>query len=225
MTTEFEGARTLSIKISGDWTVEDFAVLFRSLEDLYEIAATQLTDSFIGNYPETIPAGTEDSDSRVLYYRVDRASISGEEFIQVEPVTFGPGLDRLIQTRRPTLYLEQKINPLIVKSIRFNSPGGIDILGIGKFVEAIKGMFETSIKFFTERRARRATDENLNLTNEKLRISIEQEKQKLIDMKLTNIEKYLKLDGLENHKDYSKALNAANDIDNLIERGKIIAIK
>jgi hypothetical protein len=80
-----------------------------------------------------------------------------------------------------------------VRRLSYASPGGIDLLGIGKALEVVSNSIGQMIMYFDERHLRRERDQQATLETEAKRIELEKERENLRALKIKNAQDALNL--------------------------------
>lgn len=184
----------LHIDIQGGWEPEDFIEVLKGIESLYYKAA--LSPRFI--------------------YEPDYFWIRRREFVASFDEELEYANDWLLARSRRTASGEIRLH---VDRIEYASPGGIDFAGIGQATEAVKGIIDSLIKFFTEREQRRQADAQAKIETDIKEVELEKERESLRALKIENAKAILKLFRGHPHipEDYLTAL-IGRDQDKLIPR-------
>jgi hypothetical protein len=106
-----------------------------------------------------------------------------------------------------------------VARISYASPGGIDLAGLGQACNAIRGIIDSLIKFFTEGELRRQADEQAKIETSIKETEHEKDRESLRALKIENARAILNLrrDFHDVPEDLLVAL-IGNDQDRLIPR-------
>lgn len=184
----------LHIDIEGSWEPEDFIEVLRGIESLYYKVA--LSSRFI--------------------HEPDYFWFRRREFLTSFDDEIGHANDWLLARSRSIAGGEVRLR---VDRIEYASPGGIDLAGIGQATEAIKGVIDSLIKFFTERELRRQGDAQAKIETAIKEVELEKERESLRGLKIKNAKAILKLFRDHPHvpEEYLTAL-IGHDQDKLIPR-------
>lgn len=184
----------LRIDIAGSWEPEDFIEVLKGIESLYYKAA--LSSRFI--------------------YEPDYFWFRRREFLTSFDDEIGYANDWLLARSRSIASREVRLR---VDRIEYASPGGIDLAGIGQATEAVKGVIDSLIKFFTERELRRQGDAQAKIETAIKEVELEKERESLRGLKIENAKAILKLIRDHPHipEEYLTAL-IGHDQDKLILR-------
>jgi hypothetical protein len=93
---------------------------------------------------------------------------------------------------------------LTIRRIQYASPGGIDLLGIGKVVEVISDAIGRMKVYYDDKNIRRERDSQAALDTELKRLQIEKERASLQSIKIKNAKDALEL--LDSHPEAHEAL-------------------
>jgi hypothetical protein len=207
----------LSLDIEGAWEPQDFIELLRSIESFYYKLA--LTDT------STIDPVLRDVDAQYMWERLRY------ERIPLEVILYNINQTILEKARYQTPFDRR----LRVNRIEYASPGGIDLLGIGKVFEIISNSLGRIKSYFDEANLRKERDEQARLDTElkrvqleKERVQLEKERESLQSLKIRNAEDALKL--IEAHPKFRGMLlpllvRDQDPLANLISEGKLIAAR
>lgn len=158
----------LRLEIDGSWEPQDFIEVLQSLESMYYKLA----------YWETRRSWPRPFYYDELYFfdRFNTADLRYETILDIAN-------QRLLERAR---YEAPQRTRLSVQRITYASPGGIDLLGIGKGLEAISNSIGRMIVYFDERHLRRERDQQATLETEAKRIELEKERENLRALKIKN---------------------------------------
>ncbi|GGE18725.1 hypothetical protein GCM10011360_04340 [Primorskyibacter flagellatus] len=168
----------LSIDIDGIWEPSDFSQVLNATESMY--------------YKLDWYGSGRRGSRRSLYYLdpyfITRGLISeGEHYAEA--------LDRLnlriVEEARLKAYGAHR---LYVERIQYNSPGGIDLLGIGKACESIANGIGRMVRYYDERKVRRERDAQEQLETERRGLEIERDRETLRSLKIKNARDMLELE-------------------------------
>ncbi|MCQ8280086.1 hypothetical protein NFI95_16715 [Acetobacteraceae bacterium KSS8] len=184
----------LRLEIDGKWEPEDFIEVLTGVESLYYKAA------LIRRFPYEPP-----------FYWFERPYLS---------VSFNDQLDQtnnwLLARARATARADYRMK---VARISYASPGGIDLAGLGQACNALKGIIDSLIKFFTEGELRRQADEQAKIETSIKETELEKDRESLRTLKIENARAILNLrrDFHDVPEDVLVAL-IGNDQDRLVPR-------
>lgn len=177
----------LNLKIDGAWEPQDFIQVLQAVESFYY----KLTP--IGSRRSRMSPFWLDEE----YYVWRSARSSG--------LTYESALDqinqRLLERAR---YETPSYGRLRVDRIHYASPGGIDLLGIGKVFETLANSVGRIKVYYDETHIRRERDEQAKLDTELKRLQIEKERETLQSLKIKNAQDALTL--LDAHPEVHDAL-------------------
>lgn len=184
----------LRLQIDGRWEPEDFIEVLTAIESLYYKAT--LTRSFFYEPP---------------FFWFERSSVA---------MSFDENMDLannwlLAQART----IARPHKRLGVARIQYASPGGIDLIGLGKACEAIANIIERIVKFFAECELRKQRDRQAQIETSIREVELDKEHESLRRLKIENARAILEL-----RHDYpgmpDEILTAliSNDQDKLIPR-------
>jgi hypothetical protein len=214
----------LSLEIEGAWEPQDFIELLRSIESFYYKLALRDTP-WVDRVLDWI-----DDEYKWERWRYDRIPFE---------VTLDQINQRILdQSRYETPFYRR----LKVKRIKYASPGGIDLLGIGKVFETICNSVGRIKSYFDEANLRKERDEQARLDTElkrvqlekervqleKERVQLEKERENLQSLKIMNAVDALKLIGAQPRLRGMLLPLLVRDQDplaNLISEGKLIAAR
>jgi hypothetical protein len=152
----------LMLEIDGAWEPQDFVEVLRSTESFYYKLAPVGSRRLRG-----LPYWLDDD-----YYMWGSARYGG--------LPFEAALDqinqRLLERAR---YETPSYERLRVDRIQYASPGGIDLLGIGKVFETIANSVGRIKVYFDEAHLRRERDTQASLDTELKRLQVEKERETL----------------------------------------------
>lgn len=158
----------LHIDIEGAWEPEDFIEVLKGIESLYYKAA--LGPQFI-------------YEPDFFWFRRREFSASFNEEMNYAN-------EWLLARSRSIASGEIRLR---VDRIEYASPGGLDLAGIGKATEAVKGIIDSLIKFFTEREIRRQADAQAKIETQIKGVELEKERESLRGLKIENAKAILEL--------------------------------
>jgi len=166
----------LMLEIDGAWEPQDFIEVLRSTESFYYKLASVGSRRLRG-----LPYWLDDD-----YYMWGSARYGG--------LPFEAALDqinqRLLERAR---YETPSYERLRVDRIQYASPGGIDLLGIGKVFETIANSVGRIKVYFDEAHLRRERDAQASLDTELKRLQVEKERETLQSLKIRNAQEALAL--------------------------------
>lgn len=168
----------LQVRIDGPWEPVDFIQYLQCIESMYY----------------KIP----DYDSgRVFWWRYFLRELHIVE-AEVERFSYPDILDainrRISDQARFGAYPFRRLK---VAKIEYASPGGIDLLGLGKASEEIHNTIKTLLDFLKERRVRRERDRQESIRTEREKVALEIDRESLTTIKIDNAERMFRL-----HRDY-----------------------
>jgi len=171
----------LSLEIEGRWEPQDFVEVLGSIESFYYKLAQMRRHRFRAYFRR------EDD-----YFFLERERLSASSFEVV--------LDRLnARMLQQARYETQSFRRLSVGRIQYASPGGIDLLGIGKIFETLANSIGRMKTYYDEAHLRSERDTQASLDTERKRIEIEKERESLQSLKIRNAQDALQL--LASHPD------------------------
>ena len=165
----------LKLKIGGAWEPEDFIEVLQSVESLYYKAA-----HYQGIYisrPSWIWGE---------FYLLDSTRDMYPSFEEALSRMNRRLLDQARYSASPALRLK-------VARIRYASPGGIDLIGVGKACEAIERIISKIIAYFDERGLRRERDKQAKLDTKIKEIGAEKEHESLRSLQIVYAREILQL--------------------------------
>jgi hypothetical protein len=155
----------MRIDINGSWEPEDFIDVLTGIESLYYKALS-------------------DDEYRSIIYWPDRPLyMTYSEQIDLSNHWF---LAQARMTTRRDLRLK-------VSRIEYASPGGMDLLGLGKACKAVEGIVDRLIRFFTEAHIRQERDKQETLETTLKEIEVEKKRESLRELKIKNARSLLEL--------------------------------
>jgi hypothetical protein len=176
----------LSLDIDGQWEPQDFIEVLGAIESFYYKLAQERRHRLMLPY-------WLDGD----YFIFERERFGGS--------SFETALDRLnARMLDRARYETPSYRQLSVSRIQYSSPGGIDLLGIGKIVETLANSIGRMKTYFDEAHLRSERDAQARLDTELKRIEIEKERESLQALKIRNAQDALQL--LDSHPDMHEAL-------------------
>lgn len=184
----------LRLEIDGKWEPEDFIEVLTGAESLYYKAA------LIRRFPYGRP-----------FYWFDRAYLSENFDDQLDQTN-----NWLLARARATARADYRMK---VARISYASPGGIDLAGLGQACNAVKGIVDSLIKFFTEGELRRQAGEQAKIETSIKETELEKDRESLRTLKIENARAILNLrrDFHDVPEDVLVAL-IGNDQDRLVPR-------
>jgi hypothetical protein len=161
----------LRLDIDGSWEPEDFIEVLKGIESLY-------------------------------YKSVIRSPGMYGPFYWLEMREYAGSFDQSVARTNEWLLsrartISRQERRLSISRIQYASPGGIDLVGIGKATEAVAGVVDRLIKFFTERELRRQADRQAQIETAIREVGLEREQESLRSLKIANARAILEL-----HRDY-----------------------
>ena len=176
----------LSLEIDGRWEPQDFIEVLRAIESFYyKLAQERL-------YRFGLP----------LWLDEGYPSWASERFGVVPfKATLDHMNERMLERAR---YETPSYKRLSVVRIQYASPGGIDLLGIGKVFETLANSIGRMKTYFDEAHLRSERDTQASLDTELKRIEAEKERESLQALKIKNAQDALHL--LASHPDMRDAL-------------------
>jgi len=176
----------LKLKIDGRWEPQDFIEVLRSIESFYYKLA-------LGRFVDLPPP----------YWGGDRYSFWTSERFNGWP--FEAILDdinhRMLERARYEAPTHERLS---IRRIRYSSPGGIDLLGVGKAFDVLANSIGRMKTYFDEAHLRKERDIQTSLDTELKRIEVEKERESLQALKIKNAHDALQL--LELHPEMGDAL-------------------
>jgi hypothetical protein len=184
----------LRLEIDGKWEPEDFIEVLTGVESLYYKAA------LIRRFPYEPP-----------FYWFERPYPSASFDDQLDQTN-----NWLLARARATARADYRMK---VARISYASPGGIDLAGLGQACNALKGIIDSLIKFFTEGELRRQADEQAKIETSIKETELEKDRESLRTLKIENARAILNLrrDFHDVPEDVLVAL-IGNDQDRLVPR-------
>lgn len=176
----------LSLEIDGRWEPQDFIEILGAIESFYYKLAQERWHRFRSPFW---------LDDEYLFFERERFGV----------LSFEADLDRLNERMLERARYETPSHKrLSVRRIQYASPGGIDLLGIGKVVETLANSIGRMKAYFDEAHLRTERDAQATLDTELKRIEIEKERESLQALKIRNAQDALQL--LDAHPDMHEAL-------------------
>lgn len=176
----------LSLEIDGRWEPQDFIEVLQAIESFYYKLAQE------------------------RWYRLRSPFWLDDEYFLFERERFGAlsfeaALDQLNERMlERARYETPSYRRLSVVRIQYASPGGIDLLGIGKVFETLANSIGRMKTYFDEAHLRGERDTQASLDTELKRIEVEKERESLQALKIKNAQDALQL--LSSHPDMHDAL-------------------
>jgi hypothetical protein len=165
----------LKLKIDGRWEPQDFIDVLQSVESFYYKVAQERPFHF-----------------RPPYWLDERFPFWADERIDDRP--FEAVLDqinrRLLERARYETPLPRRLS---IAKIQYASPGGIDLLGIGKVFETLASSIGRMKTYFDEANLRKERDKQARLETELKGVEIEKERETLQSLKIKNAHDALQL--------------------------------
>jgi hypothetical protein len=175
----------LRLEIGGRWEPQDFISILRSVESFYYKFADEQFDRFRGPYWLD------------YHYLIERERFGSPDYRAL--------LDRLNERMvESALYKTPSHLRLSVRKIQYASPGGIDLLGIGKIFEVISTSIGRIKLYFDEAHLRSQRDAQASLDTELKRIEVERARESLQSLKIKNAQEALEL--FDSHPDMHEML-------------------
>lgn len=176
----------ISLEIDGRWEPQDFIEVLGAIESFYYKLAQERWHRFRSPFL---------LDDDYLLFERERLGAS----------SFEAALDRLnARMLQQARYETPSYRRLSVGRIQYASPGGIDLLGIGKVFETLANSIGRMKTYFDEAHLRSERDTQASLDTELKRIEIEKERESLQSLKIRNAQDALQL--LASHPDMHEAL-------------------
>ena len=176
----------LRLEIDGRWEPQDFIDILRAVESFYYKLAQRRLHRF--GFPFWL-------DEDYPIWTRERFGFG----------SFEAALDhmneRLLERAR---YETPSYRRLSLARIQYASPGGIDLLGIGRVFETLANSIGRMKTYFDEAHLRSERDTQASLDTELKRIEIEKERESLQALKIRNAQEALQL--LDSHPDMRDAL-------------------
>ncbi|MGK9338020.1 hypothetical protein [Sinorhizobium meliloti] len=166
----------LEIKIDGRWEPSDFIAIFQSIESFY--------------YKIAIASHRRDYDLPYwLYDDYERWA-----FRRFDGVPFEVVLDRInFRMLERARYQTPAHLRIAVAKIQYASPGGIDLLGIGKVFETLSNSIGRMKSYYDDAALREERDAQAALDTQLKKIEVEKEKENLQALKIKNAEDALRI--------------------------------
>ncbi|WP_027062857.1 hypothetical protein [Mesorhizobium loti] len=176
----------LSLEIDGRWEPQDFIEVLGAIESFYYKLVQERLHRF--RPPFWL-------DDEYLLFERERFGV----------LSFEAALDQLnARMLERARYETPSYRRLSVGRIQYASPGGIDLLGIGKIVETLANSIGRMKTYFDEAHLRSERDAQASLDTELKRIEIEKDRESLQALKIRNAQDALQL--LDSHPDMHDAL-------------------
>jgi hypothetical protein len=176
----------LSLEIDGRWEPQDFIEVLQAIESFYYKLAQE------HRYRFRSPLWLDDDH---LLWASERFGVS----------SFEAALDHLNERMlKRARYETPSYRRLSVVRIQYASPGGIDLLGIGRVFETLANSIGRLKTYFDEVHLRSERDTQASLDTELKRIEVEKERESLQALKIKNAQDALQL--LDSHPDMLDAL-------------------
>ncbi len=158
----------LRLKIKGNWEPEDFIEVLQATESLYYKALGhrhRQDFSDILFYEREMPFSSND-------YRLNYLN------------------DWMLKETRMTADENERLQ---VSRIEYASPGGIDLIGIGKALEFVDKIIGRLIDFYTERHIRGERNKQETIKTARMAVELEKEQEELKALQIRNAKELLKL--------------------------------
>lgn len=200
----------LSLKIGGTWEPQDFIEVLQSIESIYYKLSTAEGRRY-----------WRESYFLDEYYLGERAPIAGLPFLNALDLVN----QRLLERARYDAPFDERI---VVRRIEYSSPGGMDLMGVGKIFEVIANSIGRMKVYWDEAHLRRERDTQATIETQVKRIEIEKEKENLQSLKIKNAKEMLELLEKFPHRQDSLVPLLVRDQDALSSRiadGKLIDAK
>ncbi len=167
----------LSIYIDNAWEPSDFVKLFQSVESMYyKINARK--------------------DYRALFrdpYFWDEHLFSEREFAYERSyIDKLDRINRLLAER--ARYHTMSRDKLIVRRIHYASPGGIDLLGLGKACDSIANAIGRMVSYYDKRHLRREKNKQFAIKTKRKTLELEKERETIRALKIRNARDMLELE-------------------------------
>ena len=163
------------MRIDGSWEPSDFVQALQSVESIYY-------KMILGEHGSLRRRGF-DIDSYTYFQRERLGDASFQSFLDHTN-------QRILSRAR---YEASESERIFVRRISYASPGGIDLLGIGKVVEVIANSIQNIVEHFDTRTVRRERDAQASLETEIKRIEVEKERENLRSLKIRNAKEALEV--------------------------------
>ncbi|MGD9920196.1 MAG: hypothetical protein AB7V13_01955 [Pseudorhodoplanes sp.] len=160
----------LRLEIDGRWEPEDFIEVLTGVESLYYKAALVRRHRFPYEPP---------------FYWLERPELLASFDDQLRHTN-----DWLLARARATARAEYRLK---VARISYASPGGIDLAGLGQACNAVKGIIDSLIKLYTERKLRREADAQARIKTSRDETALEMDRESLRAQKIENARAILDL--------------------------------
>ncbi|OLB73741.1 MAG: hypothetical protein AUI16_16500 [Alphaproteobacteria bacterium 13_2_20CM_2_64_7] len=174
----------LKLEIEGSWEPQDFIETLRSVESFYYKLALHRSRWF--------PEPPFWFDDHYYLFRSDNVPFE----VVLDHVN-----QRFLERARYETPSDQRVT---IRRIQYASPGGIDLLGIGKVVEVISDAIGRMKVYYDDKNIRRERDSQAALDTELKRLQIEKERASLQSIKIKNAKDALEL--LDSHPEAHEAL-------------------
>jgi hypothetical protein len=164
----------ISLKIDGKLEPHDFIEILESIESFYYKLAVE------NQFHRRDPWWLDDHYGGWTGEQTDR--------------TYGAFLDRINRKMLDRARFEaSSYKRLIIARIHYASPGGIDLLGVGKVFDTIATSIGRIRVYFDEAHLRSERNTQASLDTELKRIAIEKERESLQELKIRNAKDALNL--------------------------------
>lgn len=175
----------LRLEIDGAWEPQDFIEVLQATESMYYKLAHPAY-----RYPSRFFLFEE-----MRYFEREASLLQSYEGL-LDTIN-----NRLLNRAR---YEAAGYERLRVKRINYASPGGLDLIGIGKVCEVISNSIGRMKVYYDHRHIRKERDEQARIETERKRIELEREQESLRAIKIENAKKALEL--LDRHPEENEWL-------------------
>lgn len=167
----------LTLHIDNAWEPNDFIEVLQSVESMYYKLNVKRRYKSLYRYPFLL-------DSAFLI----EGDLPSER-------SYGETLDRINRAITERARFDS-ISPekLLVHRIQYASPGGIDLLGLGKACESIANAIGRMVVYYNDRHLRQEKSKQASLETESLRIDLEKDHETLRALKIKNARDMLELE-------------------------------
>ena len=167
----------LKLKIEGQWEPSDFIEVFGAVESMY-YKVSRYGDRAYDEYRRALDPA--------WYFHFGL----GYSFELGSERTLDELNSRIVSISRR---VAPSKNRIFVRRIQYSSPGGIDLLGLGKAFEIVKNSIGSMIRYFDERHLRQERDSQATLETERSKIGLEMDKENLRSLQIRNAREALRL--------------------------------
>jgi hypothetical protein len=166
----------LKLEIGGRWEPHDFVEIFRSVESFYyKLALARFRDRY------DLPFWFQDDYQSWTFSRFDGLPFE----VALDRIN-----ERMLERARYQTPARLRLN---VVRIQYASPGGIDLLGVGKVIETVADSIGRMKSYYDDAPLRRERDRQATLETELKHLQIEQERENLQALKIKNAENALRV--------------------------------